>query len=111
MEYSEVRQRPAGAHRAARPGFEPLASKLRRPLTRPGTIARSSLVGRLAHDDLRPIVSLVAPSGYGKTTLLSQWAERSGRALAWVSVDEQDNDPKVLLSYVAEALDQVQPVG
>ena len=111
MEDSEVRQRPAGTHRAARPGFEPLASKLRGPLSRPGTVARSSLVGRLARDDLRPIVSLVAPSGYGKTTLLSQWAERSGQAFAWVSIDEHDNDPKVLLSYVAEALDRVQPVG
>jgi len=110
MEYSDVRERTAGTRRAARPGFEPNASKLRRPLTRPGTIARSSLVGRLTRDDLRPIVSLVAPSGYGKTTLLSQWAEHSGQAFAWVTVDEHDNDPKVLLSYVAEALDRVQPV-
>jgi LuxR family maltose regulon positive regulatory protein len=111
MEYSDVRQRPAGTRRAASAGFEPIGSKLRLPPTRPGTIARSSLVGRLTRDDLRPIVSLVAPSGYGKTTLLSQWAERSGQAFAWVSIDEQDNDPKVLLSYVAEALDRVQPVG
>ncbi len=54
---------------------------------------------------------MVAPSGYGKTTLLSQWAERSGQAFAWVSADEGDNDPKVLLSYVAEALDAVEPVS
>ena len=108
MEYSDVRERTAGTRRAARPGFEPNASKLRRPLARPGTIARSSLVGRLTRDDLRPIVSLVAPSGYGKTTLLSQWAEHSGQAFAWVSVDEHDNDPKVLLSYVAEALDRLE---
>ena len=53
---------------------------------------------------------MVAPSGYGKTTLLSQWAERNGRSFAWVSVDERDNDPKVLLSYVAEALDAVEPI-
>jgi LuxR family transcriptional regulator, maltose regulon positive regulatory protein len=111
MEYIDVRQRPARMRRADGPGFEPAASKLRRPLIRPGTIARPSLIGRLTRDDLRPIVSLVAPSGYGKTTLLSQWAERSGQAFAWVSVDEHDNDPKVLLSYVAEALDRVQPVG
>jgi LuxR family maltose regulon positive regulatory protein len=110
MEHSDVRQRTAGTRRAAGPGFEPSASKLRRPLTRPGSIARSSLVSRLTGDDLRPIVSLVAPSGYGKTTLLSQWAEGSGQAFAWVSVDENDNDPKVLLGYVAEALDRVQPV-
>jgi LuxR family maltose regulon positive regulatory protein len=53
----------------------------------------------------------VAPPGYGKTTLLSQWAERTGRAFAWVSVDERDNDPNVLLTYIAAALDAVQPVG
>jgi len=54
---------------------------------------------------------VVAPAGYGKTTLLAQWAERDGRSFAWVSVDEKDNDPKVLLSYVAEALDAIAPVG
>ena len=56
-------------------------------------------------------MSVVAPPGYGKTTLLSQWAERYGQSFAWVSVDEADNDPKVLLSYVAEALDAVEPIG
>ena len=54
---------------------------------------------------------MVAPAGYGKTTVLAQWAERNGRAFAWVSVDEADNDPKVLLTYVAKALDAVEPVG
>jgi LuxR family transcriptional regulator, maltose regulon positive regulatory protein len=56
-------------------------------------------------------VSVVAPSGYGKTTLLAQWAELDGQQFAWVSVDERDNDPKVLLSYVAAALDTVQPLS
>ena len=68
------------------------------------------LIERLARGDPRPIVSVVAPPGYGKTTLLSQWAERNGQAFAWVSVDEGDNDPKVLLSYIAEALDAVEPI-
>ena len=54
---------------------------------------------------------MVAPAGYGKTTLLSQWAERNGQAFAWVSLDERDNDPKVLLTYVAEALNAVEPIG
>ena len=54
---------------------------------------------------------MVAPAGYGKTTVLAQWAERNGQAFAWVSVDEADNDPKVLLTYVAKALDAVEPVG
>ena len=55
-------------------------------------------------------MSVVAPAGYGKTTLLAQWAERDGKEFAWVSVDEKDNDPKVLFAYVAQALDAVQPV-
>jgi LuxR family maltose regulon positive regulatory protein len=108
---SKVRERAARVDRAARPAFDLVTSKLRRPQIRSGTVRRSPLIERLAADDQRPIVSVVAPAGYGKTTLLSQWAECDGRAVAWVSVDERDNDPKVLLAYVAEALDAVQPIS
>ena len=110
MGESDVRQRDGRSQRAGGPAFDLVASKLRRPLIRPGTVRRSSLIERLARGDACPIVSVVAPAGYGKTTLLSQWAERNGQAFAWVSVDEADNDPKVLLSYVAEALDAVEPI-
>jgi LuxR family maltose regulon positive regulatory protein len=91
-------------------GFDLVASKLHFPLARPGTVSRLPLIARLAQGDPRPIVSVVAPAGYGKTTLVSQWAERNGQAFAWVSVDEGDNDPKVLLRYIAEALDAVEPI-
>ena len=106
---SAVRQRDGWSRRAGGSAFDLVASKLRRPPIRPGTVCRRSLIERLARDDPRPIVSVVAPA-YGKTTLLSQWAERNGQAFAWVSVDEADNDPKVLLRYVAEALDAVEPI-
>ncbi len=99
--------RPLGA---GGPAFDLFAAKLRRPLMRPGTVRRLPLIERLASSDSRPIVSVVAPPGYGKTTLLSQWAERNGQPFAWVSVEEPDNDPKVLLTYVAEALNKVQPI-
>jgi LuxR family maltose regulon positive regulatory protein len=111
MSVSGVRQRAGPSQGASRPVFDLATAKLLRPVVRPETIRRSSLIERLARDDSRPIVSVVAPAGYGKTTLLSQWAERNGPAFAWVSVDEKDNDPKVLLAYVAEALDAVEPVG
>jgi LuxR family transcriptional regulator, maltose regulon positive regulatory protein len=110
MGESGVRQGNGRSQRAGGPSFDLVASKLHSPLIRPGTVRRSSLIERLAQGDSRPIVSVVAPAGYGKTTLLSQWAERSDQPVAWVSVDEADNDPKVLLSYVAEALDGVEPV-
>ena len=108
---SDVRERPGQSHRGSWPAFDLIVSKLRRPPIRPGTVCRSSLIERLERDASCPIVSVVAPAGYGKTTLLSQWAERSGQAFAWVSVDEKDNDAKVLFTYVAEALDAVEPVG
>jgi LuxR family transcriptional regulator, maltose regulon positive regulatory protein len=111
MKANGVRQYPGQARHAARPGFDLMTSKLRRPAARAGTIPRSSLIGRLAADGSPPVVAVVAPSGYGKTTLLAQWAARDGEAFAWVSLDDRDNDPKVLLSYVAAALDAVQPVG
>ena len=99
------------ARRAGGPAFDLSEAKLWRPRARPGSIRRSSLIEQLRRNASRPIVSVVAPAGYGKTTLLAQWAERNGHTFAWVSVDEADNDPKVLLTYVAEALNAVEPVG
>ena len=106
-----VRHRPGRVQRAPGLEFDLVEVKLRRPALRPGTVFRSRQIERLTRDDPRSIVSVVAPAGYGKTTLLSQWAERDGRPVAWVSLDERDNDPKVLLSYVAAALDGVQPIS
>ncbi len=106
-----VRERPGLSLRGEGAERDLVVSKLRPPPVRAGTIRRSSLIERLARADSGPIVSVVAPSGFGKTTLLSQWAERNGQAFAWVSIDEQDNDPKVLLRYAAEALDAVQPMS
>jgi LuxR family maltose regulon positive regulatory protein len=107
---SDVRVRTGRPRQAGGPVADLVVSKLRGPLIRPGTVRRSPLIERLARGGSGPIVSVVAPAGYGKTTLLSQWAERNGQAFAWVSVDEADNDPKVLLRYVAEALDAVEPI-
>ena len=57
------------------------------------------------------VLSVVAPAGYGKSTLLAQWAERHRPRVGWVSVDEHDNDPAVLLTYLAAALDRIEPLG
>jgi LuxR family maltose regulon positive regulatory protein len=105
-----MRQQDSRPPRTGGPAFDLVVSKLRRPLVRPGTVRRSQLIERLARGDPRPIISVVAPAGYGKTTLLSQWAAHNGQAFAWVSADEPDNDPKVLLTYVAQALDEVEPI-
>jgi LuxR family transcriptional regulator, maltose regulon positive regulatory protein len=54
------------------------------------------------------LVTLIAPAGYGKTTLAAQWAERDRRPFAWLSVDESDDDPAVLLGHLAAALDGIR---
>src|SRR5215469_10202061 len=111
MSDTDLRQLADRPPNVGRSAFELIAAKLLRPSVRPGTIRRPSLIERLARSDDRPIVSVVAPAGYGKTTLLAQWAEFTGQAFAWVSVDEKDNDPKVLLTYVADALNAVEPIS
>jgi ATP/maltotriose-dependent transcriptional regulator MalT len=87
MSDTDMRERLDRGRRAGGPPFELAMSKLLPPpLVQHGIIGRLSLLVRLADGDPRRIVSVVAPPGYGKTTLLSQWAERSGPAFAWVSV-------------------------
>ena len=51
---------------------------------------------------------VAAPAGYGKTTAVRGWCESRGGALAWVTLDELDNDPVRLWSYVATAVDRVR---
>jgi LuxR family maltose regulon positive regulatory protein len=80
-----------------------LAAKTAVPRVRPGTVPRPGLVNRLRASSDHRLVTLVAPAGYGKTTLLSQWAERDDRPLAWVSVDEGD-DGYTLFRCVVAAL-------
>jgi LuxR family maltose regulon positive regulatory protein len=89
--------------------FDLLESKFHPPVARPGIVLRSALVERLA-TARAPFIAVVAPPGYGKTTLLAQWAERVGPRVAWVSCDEGDNDPVVLLSALAVALDRIESV-
>jgi len=99
-----------GDHRIApQLGFELLESKFHPPAARPGIVTRATLIGRLTAAQA-PVITVVAPPGYGKTTLMAQWAERIGPRVAWVSCDDADNDPVVLLSALAVALDRIEPI-
>jgi LuxR family maltose regulon positive regulatory protein len=91
--------------------FEVVESKIHVPAVISGTVSRTALVNRLRAAGAFPLVLVVAPAGYGKTTLLSQWANRDARSFAWLSIDEYDNDPVVLLRHIAAALDRVEPIG
>jgi len=82
------------------------ATKLNAPRLRPGTVRRERLTSLLAA--ARPSLSLIiAPAGFGKTSLLADWADVDPRPFAWVAIDVQDNDPAVLWSYIATALGRV----
>jgi LuxR family maltose regulon positive regulatory protein len=94
---------------APRLGFALPESKFHPPAARPGIVARTDLVERLAAVEAS-VVTVTAPPGYGKTTLMAQWAERIGSRVAWLSCDDADNDPVVLLSALAVALDRMGPV-
>jgi LuxR family transcriptional regulator, maltose regulon positive regulatory protein len=73
-------------------------------------VARTALVERLLGASAGSVVCVVAPPGYGKTTLLAQWAQGKGDRVGWVTVDPHDNDPAVLLTYLAVALDRVSAI-
>ena len=90
--------------------FDLIEAKLAPPVLRGETVARSELIDRLRASQHR-VVSVVAPAGFGKSTLLAQWAEQDPRPFAIVSLDERDNDPVVLLRYVAAALNRVEPLS
>jgi len=87
-----------------------IETKLVPPPVRPGTVARGELLDRLAGAVASSVVGIFAPAGYGKTTLLAQLTAREQRPVAWVSLDEGDNDPVVLLSHVAVAVDRLLPL-
>src|SRR4051794_29111408 len=90
--------------------FQLLESKLHAAEVRPGMVARTVLIDRLIGAGVPAVISVVAPAGYGKTTLLAQWAQSKQPRLAWLSADHGDNDPTVLLTYLAEALDRVEQI-
>ncbi len=86
-----------------------LATKLHVPRARPNLVPRPHLTGRL-DDGLQSghALSLVcAPAGYGKTTLVTDWLRSIERPVAWLSLDENDNDPVRFLAYLIAALRQI----
>src|SRR5215813_11937699 len=94
---------------APRLGFALPESKFHPPGARLGIVVRAALVERLSATTA-PVINVAAPPGYGKTTRMAQWAERIGSRVAWLSCDDGDNDPVVLMSALAAALDRLGPV-
>jgi LuxR family transcriptional regulator, maltose regulon positive regulatory protein len=78
-----------------------LAKPPRRPA---GLVSRVRLMSRLSEARDVPLVVVVAPAGYGKTTVLSEWADRDPRPFAWIRLDSAHDAPASLTAAVAAAL-------
>jgi LuxR family maltose regulon positive regulatory protein len=88
-----------------------IATKLRPPAIRDQVVPRERLLEQLRAGSDRALTLVICPAGFGKTTLLAAWyqAETARKPVAWLTLDEADNDPVVLWSYLIEALRQVCP--
>jgi LuxR family maltose regulon positive regulatory protein len=92
-----------------------LATKLYIPPLRPELVPRPRLIRRLNEGMDRKLTLVSAPAGYGKTTLLSEWAYQGGNGvdpklpIAWLSLDEADNDPTRFLTYLIQAAQSIVP--
>jgi LuxR family transcriptional regulator, maltose regulon positive regulatory protein len=85
-----------------------LEAKLSVPGSRPGSVSRAGLVEVARASGCR-VVGVTAPAGYGKSTLLAEWARAEKRRVAWVSLDRFDDDPTALLTVLASAYARVSP--
>ena len=90
-----------------------VGTKLHPPSVRELTIPRERLLERLRSGSDRRLTLVACPAGFGKTTLLAAWreAEAARKPVAWLTLDEGDNDPVVLWSHAIEALRRTSPAA
>ncbi|MEJ2209918.1 MAG: LuxR C-terminal-related transcriptional regulator [Anaerolineae bacterium] len=88
-----------------------LATKLYVPAAGRQLVPRSRLVARLDEGlDLgRRLTLVAAPAGFGKTTLVGAWLRSAGKPVAWLSLDEGDDDEARFWTYLVAALQTVHP--
>ena len=79
-------------------------TKLSRPQPTPELVSRQRLVDILEKGTDRKLVLISAPAGFGKTTLLSEWADVCEKPVAWVALDDGDNDSATFIAYLIAAL-------
>src|SRR5450759_2459212 len=87
---------------------EPLIlTKLYIPSLRSKIILRPRLIERLTGGMHCKLTLISAPAGFGKTTLVSEWVAVCERPVAWLSLDEGDNDPARFLAYLIATLQTI----
>ncbi|WP_448222360.1 LuxR C-terminal-related transcriptional regulator [Gordonia iterans] len=84
--------------------------KIHVPAWRTGSVSRSELIGTARRSGAR-VVAVAAPAGYGKSTLLAEWAATERRRVVWVGFDATDDDAGFLLALIASAMAGLIPVA
>jgi LuxR family maltose regulon positive regulatory protein len=90
-------------------GMVPVEAKMHPPPLRDDLVTRSDLLQRL-NNTAAPVVLITAPPGYGKTSVVRQWASEDTRPFAWLSLDADDNDAVVLITYLMLVLQRIEAV-
>ena len=88
-----------------------IRTKLHRPPIDGAHLHRDHLLNRLNQGQCRPLALVSAPAGYGKSTLVSCWLQACNVPSAWVSLDENDNDLRLFLSYFVCAIERIFPAA
>ncbi len=86
-----------------------LRSKITLPAIRSDLVPRQRLLAQMQIGMQHGLTLVGAPAGFGKTTLVSTWAQQCGYPVSWVSLDINDNDPVVFWIYVVTALQEMHP--
>src|SRR5215203_3151760 len=87
----------------------PQLTKVRAPVRRSDALARPRLLDALLENSDRKLLLLIAPAGYGKTTLLADFATDAPAPVAWLTLDAGDRDPRIFIEYIVRALQQADP--
>ncbi len=82
--------------------------KVSAPEWRPHFVSRGELIAS-ARGSGAPVLAVTAPAGYGKSSLLAEWAEVDPRRSGWISVDRDDDDPDSLLSLLVSSCERLVP--
>jgi ATP/maltotriose-dependent transcriptional regulator MalT len=86
-----------------------LRAKLRPPRLGPDQLERPRLLAQLDRRLLGQCILVCAPAGYGKTTLLAQWIERTELPAVWLSLDDGDDEPALFLEQLVEVVSMASP--
>ena len=86
-----------------------IQTKFQRPRLDDDIVIRSRLIEKINCGGNRPLTLISAPAGFGKTTVLSAWLQDQDVQSTWISLDENDDDPRIFLRYFVIAIQRVFP--